>query len=623
MAENAVAAVDVQLRADERAGANGANNHQPAAPGFPLAADAGKHMRDHVPAVPEGFRLTEDGVEKFFPTKDGDGEWHPMCSPVAIMAHRRDFSSTGWALLVEVTDFAGNRHAVSVPRAMLGDGAALRDRLSHYGLQIRPTPAAKAGLAEYLSMANPARMVRFVTRIGWHGRAFVLPDQTFGMDGDEEVMLESSSTGHAFKVSGTLSEWQEHVARYAVGNSRLILAICAALVGPLLNLANAESGGVHFYGPSAVGKSTLLIVAGSVWGGGGVRGFIQSWRTTSNALEGKAQAQCDAFMALDELGEVEARDFQASVYMLGNSTGKARATRTGETRTAAEWRLFFASTGEIRAEAKMAEGGGRVMVGQQVRLLDCSAVPENGFGIFEELHGFASGAAMSKHLKEAATRYHGAACRAYLEQVVAASGVLPDLLRGCVRNFIDAHCPVGADGQVIRVAERFGLLAAAGELGAGMGILPWPEGEATAGAANTFDAWLATRGGHQAGELLMAVQQVKEHLERHAAKHFDNWLRGVPGGAYVEAKALDRWGFRAKVNGQSEFWASPSGFANLCAGYDSRAVAKELIRLGILKPGTDGKSSALVTIPGEAKARYYHLVPGGAVDEQAEAADGE
>lgn len=623
MADNAVAVADALPRADEPADVEGADDNQPAARDFPLALAAGGDLRDHAPTVPEGFRLTEDGVEKFFPARDGDGEWHRMCSPVVIMAHCRDFSSTGWTLLVEVTDFAGNRHSVPIPRAMLGDGAALRDRLSHYGLQIRPTPAAKAALAEYLSMAKPTRMVRFVTRIGWHGRAFVLPDQTFGTDGDEEVLLEGGNAGHSFKVSGTLADWQEHVARYAVGNSRLILAICAAMVGPLLNLVQGESGGVHFYGPSAVGKSTLLIVSGSFWGGGGVRGFIQSWRTTDNAPEGKARAHCDTAMMLDEMGEVDARVLQASVYMLANSTGKARATRSGETRTAAEWRLFFASTGEIRAEAKMAEGGGRVMVGQQVRLLDCSAVPENGFGIFEELHGFASGAAMSKHLKEAATRYHGTASRAYLEQVVAASEVLPDLLRGCVHNFVDAHCPAGADGQVIRVAERFGLLAAAGELGAGMGILPWPEGEAMAGVSKIFKVWLTTRGGHQAGELLMAVQQVKEHLERHAAKHFDNWLRGVPGGSYIEAKALDRWDFRAKVNGQSEFWASPSGFANLCAGYDSRAVAKELIRLGILKPGTDGKSSVLVTIPGEGKARYYHLVPGGAVDEPAEAADGE
>jgi hypothetical protein len=37
----------------------------------------------------------------------------------------------------------GSRHLISVPRAMLGDAGALRDRLSHYGLQIRPTPAAK------------------------------------------------------------------------------------------------------------------------------------------------------------------------------------------------------------------------------------------------------------------------------------------------------------------------------------------------------------------------------------------------------------------------------------------------------------------------------------------------
>jgi uncharacterized protein (DUF927 family) len=51
-----------------------------------------------------------------------------------------------------------------------------------------------------------------------------------------------------------------------------VLAISAAFAGPLLNLIDAESGGFHLRGASSIGKTTALVLAGSVWGGGGVKG---------------------------------------------------------------------------------------------------------------------------------------------------------------------------------------------------------------------------------------------------------------------------------------------------------------------------------------------------------------
>lgn len=45
-------------------------------------------------------------------------------------------------------------------------------------------------------------------------------------------------------------------------------------------------------------------------------------------------------------------------------------------------------------------------------------------------------------------------------------------------QFVRYHCPEGADAQISRVAARFGLIAAAGEIARDAGIVPWPEGEA-------------------------------------------------------------------------------------------------------------------------------------------------
>src|SRR4029077_11311279 len=114
---------------------------------------------------------------------------------------------------------------------------------------------------------------------------------------NETLLLQSTgSVRHAFGQRGSLAEWKDNVARLAVGKSRLLLA------------ANAESGGIHLRGASSTGKSTALVMAGSVWGGGARGGYVRSWRATANGLEGVALAHCDALLCLDELSQVPARE---------------------------------------------------------------------------------------------------------------------------------------------------------------------------------------------------------------------------------------------------------------------------------------------------------------------------
>ena len=54
-----------------------------------------------------------------------------------------------------------------------------------------------------------------------------------------------------------------------------------------------------------------------------------------------------------------------------------------------------------------------------------------------------------------------------------------EAVRECVDKWLTATLPPQADGQVGRVAARFALVAAAGELATALEILPWPAGEAS------------------------------------------------------------------------------------------------------------------------------------------------
>ncbi|MEJ1159755.1 DUF927 domain-containing protein [Prosthecomicrobium sp. N25] len=85
---------------------------------------------------------------------------------------------------------------------------------------------------------------------------------------------------------------------------------------PFWNGSGFEGGGFHFYGPSSIGKSTLLRVAGSVWGGGGPLGFGHPWRATASALEGLAAAHNHVVLCLDEIGALDPADLPSAVYAL-------------------------------------------------------------------------------------------------------------------------------------------------------------------------------------------------------------------------------------------------------------------------------------------------------------------
>src|SRR5690349_7170180 len=148
--------------------------------------------------------------------------------------------------------------------------------------------------------------------------------------------------------SGFAEGWLTEIAAKCTGNSRLVFAVSAAFAPPLMTIADDESGGLHFKGPSRTGKITVLLAAGSVWGGGnGQLGFARSWRSTSNGLEGIAQAHNDALLCLDEMGQVDARQAGEIAYMLANGTGKGRTGSDGSPRRSAYWRLLFLSTGEL------------------------------------------------------------------------------------------------------------------------------------------------------------------------------------------------------------------------------------------------------------------------------------
>jgi hypothetical protein len=128
---------------------------------------------------------------------------------------------------------------------------------------------------------------------------------------------------------------------------------------------------------------------------------------------------------------------------------------------------------------KIAVGGQKAKAGHLVRIADVLADAEAGLGLFEDTKGYEP-AVFAKRLKEVSARIYGTARPVFVEGTARD----PSRVAVKIRRRIDdltrhllADCK-SPDDQLRRVAERFALVAASGELARDALGLPWGVGEA-------------------------------------------------------------------------------------------------------------------------------------------------
>lgn len=555
-----------------------------------LRSEASPPAGDTQGAPGTGFRVDDAGV--WHQPDEADPQW--ICSPLYVTALTRNDNGEAWGRLLEFPDEDGRWHRWACPMELLaGDGTEFRRLLLSQGLGIAPGTKARNLLATYVQTARVDARAVCTERTGWHGDVYVLPDEAIG-ERDERILLQTAAEPPKMRQAGTVEAWRDHVAALCAGNSRLVLSVSAALAAPLVGLVGDESGGINLVGPSSTGKTAALRAAVSVYGD---PEYLHRWRSTANGLEAVARSHNDGLLILDELAQVDPRQAGEIAYMLANGRGKHRARRDGLAKPAATWRLLFLSAGEIGLADHMQEAGKRARGGQEVRLADVPV--ETDHGIYEELHGRASGAALSDELMRAAATYYGTPIRAYLSAVTS----LPrDDLAECVRtlrdDFIADHVPAGADGQAARVAGRFALVAAGGELATRLNLTGWPVGEAREAAARCFRAWLGHRGGAGSQEDAAALAAVRHFLEAHGEARFTPLDEADP------RRTPNRAGYRRFAGGAWQYLVTPEVFRNeVCTGLDYRRVASLLRDRGLLETEGHGR----LTIKPRSIGRVYAI----------------
>jgi uncharacterized protein (DUF927 family) len=557
---------------------------------------------------PPGYQMHADGFYKVH-HREGEGErLERIADPFDVLGEVHEPDGRGWGIRLLLGGPRAAGQEVTVWRSqMVGAGTEVKAQLAALGLFIKPAARADYLIPALTDVRGVRRRFRSVRRTGWvvPGEQFIIP----GREHADEVIFDGPSN-HRFAQRGDMEGWKAGVAAPAVGNPLLALCLSLSFVGPLARLLDWRGGGFHLRGPSTAGKTTLAESSGSVWGGGGEHGFAQTWRSTDNAIEGLAEAHNDCFLILDELDLISPEAASSAVYTLASGQAKARAQAGGGNRTRAEWRVPFLSTGEKPLGEHIASGraGGAVKAGQELRFLDLEADGGSGFGVWSQLDGVPA-KEMSDRLVAAAREHFGHAGPAFVGALQSKDlAQLKTAARMTHGGFVARVRRAGDSGQVGRAADRFAQVAAAGELAASLGLLPWPEGEALKAVQWVFERWADGFGREHTAEERKVFQALRGNLQRHATR-----FAGVDELTDEEKRqaALEQWGWRDPGTTAGDcFIVNTSAWAEIFRGVASaQTAAKALLKVGFLVPDGSPEAQTKHRLQRKYRKQWAYWVP--------------
>ncbi len=168
------------------------------------------------------------------------------------------------------------------------------------------------------------------------------------------------------------------------------------------------------------------------------------------------------------------------------------------------------------------------------------------------------------------------------------------------------------DGQVRRGAQRFALIAAAGELATDYGLTGWPSGEADRAVRACFRDWHAARGTKGNAEPAAMLAQVRNFLEANGEARFTAWNADANGQrtANHEPRTANRAGYRRKCETGHEYFIEREVFKReVTAGFDPGAVPRVLADCGALVTGSNGEATRKERLPDGRHVRVYRIDP--------------
>lgn len=424
-----------------------------------------------------GFFLT--GRENIIFTADSKH----VCGLIAPLRWVRRENGSGYGMEVAFATQEGAVARMVFDNSEL-DGRRAIARLADRGFSLLGAPT---DFRQLLRAWPEVKVDLRADHAGWletsSGEVYMMPDGTCIAEEPNARSQTLLVGGRPAQKAGTLTGWQEAVARPALGNDLLIFGICATLSAPLLKLADFETAVFHIHGKGPVGKSHLLAVAASVDRSPRLR---QSWTVDPVRLEKLLAHSCDGMLDFDCLSE------NPSSQLLGRLTGLSDEAASGGPTWI--WRGVRLSTGERPLTNLLVRNRKIVPAAMMSRVIDIAA-DVGPHGALQVLHEYENGDAFLAAMRQGMRAHHGHLMPAFVDGIVwdrsAIIRTLPEQTAATIADMLDrAELPVEAcTGPRREALRRLALVAIAGEMAIARRLLPWPGGTAIAAVSAIAGRW--------------------------------------------------------------------------------------------------------------------------------------
>jgi hypothetical protein len=412
------------------------------------------------------------------------------------IARLRDKATEQYLEVIEFPISKTSVNKLTLPPSVVSEARAFGKRLRDAGAILPKGEEELKKLLATVAKSDPPEEWVYEAQTGWtqDKRSFVLVDRVIGNAATKIIGVNRANSindpGGRLSRSGSWKSWRDTVAEPARLSTVLMFGISVALAAPLLAIINRPSFTISLFGRTRVGKSIATLLGASIIGIARIDDLI-TWNITDARLEERISEFNDGLFPIDDLSNMDGSDrekyqrIRDVAYRISQGLSTARHSSFAVAHGGVHaWRSIVLTSSEksIRELARAVKL--ERQHGEAVRLIDLPAVFNGLDHIFDRLpedfdeSNFKSWKTDAfKKIANACEKDHGNAFQKYIKALIADRAELKEYIEARIAYFVRHVCDE-YDGDVARdVAEKFGLIYAAGRLGIRSGLLPWGKAE--------------------------------------------------------------------------------------------------------------------------------------------------
>lgn len=279
-------------------------------------------------SIPHGYAKSDGALWR----KGGDEQVDvKICESMLYVIKRMHDPEKGHITVFRLVSPMDGTEEFFLPNRVVIDRAELRKALAAEG--IMGTDKQSVELAMYINICinnlrKQKKVARMRTQFGWadDDTKFIIGDREFSQQGVSTSIPSAATEQHAERMvpSGTLDNWREVFDLYAApGLEGHAFGALTAFGSPLFKFSGQSGLIINVVHPkSGTGKTTILHMCNSVYGM--PKEMCGSKEDTANARLNRLGAYKNLPYTVDEMTNMEPKDFSAQAYAMGSGKGKDR-----------------------------------------------------------------------------------------------------------------------------------------------------------------------------------------------------------------------------------------------------------------------------------------------------------